>query len=645
LSSFTVASALLATTVFALIFVYLLLWLLVGLPLQRFLPLKSVPLSASIASFLATLSLLAWLTDISLAPWSAVEPSRLFVLLLLSLSVATGTYFAGMALGRYPNYRRMANASAVATPSVLGWVCASVWLYTYKIEGTGSRVYLVLFLIFAVTLTIILSNRISTRIRSDRVLALFLLVVTLLPGSIWAVGRTPQASTGSLPASKHRIQRVILITIDTLRSDVPSCYNPNCVPTPHIDQLAKDGIIFRNAVSAASWTLPAVASIMTGRSPWVHQAVKMDSELPESLPTLAELLRKKGFYTAAIVSNPFLAPQFNLSQGFLEYVYFPRPIGNSTGARLLSWGAPDLFDPSTDALTRSAADWLESNADKSFFLWLHYLDPHVPYAPPEDFYPQGEPPLALGYVFSVQANQDVRYGKFVPSLPERAWMKKLYDAETRYVDESLGKLLDGLKQLDVYDDSLIILTSDHGEEFWEHDGYEHGHTLYGELLRVPLIVKLPASAAKKEIVTPVATQALMPTIMELCCGSDLRDRLGMSSLVPLWQPAAGSFHEQPIVSMGSLWYENRESVIFDSMKYVRTLLTNREELYDLARDPEEKTSLATEHREQVEMAKEILQEHRREAAEVRKQYGLVQETEIQLDEQTRELLKTLGYVQ
>ena len=165
----------------------------------------------------------------------------------------------------------------------------------------------------------------------------------------------------------------------------------------------------------------------------------------------------------------------------------------------------------TAFLTQLAIRRLNRTKDAPSFLWLHYLDPHLPYAPPAEFVPPG---MEGAPVFANETA--VREGKAGVDPDEREWIRALYDAEVRYVDSQIGVLVQALNDMDLYEESLIILMSDHGEEFWDHGGFEHGHTMYRELLSVPLMVKLPHSTTVGTVETLVATEGLTPTILELC---------------------------------------------------------------------------------------------------------------------------------
>ena len=244
-------------------------------------------------------------------------------------------------------------------------------------------------------------------------------------------------------------------------------------------------------------------------------------------------MREAGYRTAATGDNSLLKPAHNLTQGFEDYNFFPkRSMGGSFGAVLLETRRRFQPEVSTEGLTDLFADGVRANRKNDFFLWFHYYDPHGPYAPPPRFLPEESPEPGVGTHFD--RSKEVRGGQFVPSLQERDWIRKLYESEVRYVDQSIGKLLVILDQLELYRDSLIIFTSDHGEEFWEHAGLGHGHSLHDELLWVPLIIKLPQEASRGQISTPVDTTSLTPTVLELCGISCRADGFSAGSLVSLW---------------------------------------------------------------------------------------------------------------
>jgi len=238
----------------------------------------------------------------------------------------------------------------------------------------------------------------------------------------------------------------------------------------------------------------------------------------------------------------------------------------------------------------------------------------------------------------------VRGGTLNLNGEQREWVRTLYDSEVLYVDRNVGLLLDHLKKLNLYDDTLIILTSDHGEEFWEHNGFDHGHTLYNELLWVPLIIKLPAPSLKTTVPQMVSVERIMPTVLELCGIEYKQDDMSYSSLVPTWSDSSESSDAVPIVCTGLRYYEEKEAVFFKGFKYILSLFSGRQEFYDLTEDPAERFNIA--HFSEAEMgeARKILTEYHKAAERLKKLYSLEKPQEQELDADTLRQLKSLGYV-
>ncbi|RMF93967.1 MAG: hypothetical protein D6734_08875, partial [Candidatus Schekmanbacteria bacterium] len=353
---------------------------------------------------------------------------------------------------------------------------------------------------------------------------------------------------------KHKIRHIILLSVDTLRKDMLSCYGNKRFKTDNIDKLAEDGIIYKNAISSSCWTIPSFASIMTGLYPHIHQMTEKDSRLNDKCKTLAEYFSENGYYTAAIGNNIFLSIKSNnIFQGFNYTDFYPKKTGQSSYITQLIGGLfPHLFllNANTTELTDLAINWIKENKDKDFFLWFHYIDPHVPYEPPEEYLPKVETPEGLKKVFN--EGKSVRYGYLINSKESREWIKGLYEGEVKYVNDNIGRFLASLKELDIYNDSLIVFLSDHGEEFWDHGGFEHGHTLYNELIDVPLIIKLPNFEIKGEVNQRVSTVSIMPTILKLCNISFNEDNISRG-ILPFSDDDRDSKEKNIIYSSGYLY--------------------------------------------------------------------------------------------
>lgn len=493
-------------------------------------------------------------------------------------------------------------------------------------------------------------------------IALLLTVATLN----WACRQQSRPDEAALP--EERLNQVILIVVDTLRADMLSCSNQASPGTPNMDHLAADGIRFTQARSASPWTLPSICSILTGFPVDVHQVLTEKTSLPAALPTLAEYMKDAGFHTAAGGWNPLLDAKYQLNRGFDSY-YIPIDGWFEKTGREKPLVPPGRRRQgkynSTPWITEFALDYLAVHEKEDFFLWLHFMDPHLPYLPAPEFMPARDIPDRL-----LKLAKNPARAKGTPSeltRSNREDIQALYEGEVRWVDAGIGKILDRLEELGLYDQALILLTSDHGEEFWEHGGFEHGHSVYDELIQVPLIVKLPVDARLRPsggtdtglcqpsperpfwtgvIGTTVSTQGILPLILDLFRIDNDDEYLKTVSLSPLIGLAAAAVgdEEPPVFSSGLLYGQNRETVIFDGIKYIRTPGTNQEELYDLRSDPGERVSLVSRYPGSVSRARSLLEGHHRRAGRIRSLYQ-VERTEIVLDEATRRELRALGYIE
>ncbi|MCP4404196.1 MAG: sulfatase [bacterium] len=577
---------------------------------------------------------------------------------MIGCFLASAGVYAFAAIIRHSPHRQTFVFLGLLLPILLAELVFFLWGIQYRSEWTffvhplwGKIIYA-----FFTLLTILILSRPPIRPWLPQLIGGLLLCLVISSGIKLLSTPRPRSLTAKLQGASHPIKHVILIIDDSLRADVLSCYNPQTRQTPFIDRLAQDGILFRQAFSAAPWTLPSVSSILTGLAPSVHQVTERTSRLADSLRTLAEYMHDEGYATAAIVNNGFLAPKHNISQGFMEYNFFPKILPWKDASFVLNVIAEQVLPlfpkqfPLTASpafLTESALTWLEAHYTRNFFLWIHYFDPHQPYNPSPSNLSDREPPSSLGY--KVDKFREIRGGYFVPSLEERSWIKTLYQAELQNVDRNIGRLIETLKRLGIYDESLIIFSSDHGEEFWEHDGYEHGHSLYNEVLWVPLLIKLPQSISaeirKNDVEFAISTQDITPTILDLCGIAYEQDTLSGTSLAPLWQPGFQAAHTEPVISSGILYYEKRESVIFDRMKYIRSLVTSRQELYDLKQDPGERHSVITRFPGKILKARDILERHHNTSRELSEYHHITEQESVNIDKNTMQQLKSLGYIQ
>lgn len=321
---------------------------------------------------------------------------------------------------------------------------------------------------------------------------------------------------------RERPPNVVLISIDTLRQDHVSAYGYPRATTPETDRMAGEGVLFENARSTAPWTAPAHASMFTGLPPSVHQLETREDRLRGDLTLLASLFKQNGYATAA----------------FLNCVYFDRKYGMSEGF--------DTYDVANDdtaeRVTQKALDWLSGRGRKPFLLFVHYFTPHWDLEPPDPFrgmFASRVPDLLYGTYEHLRGYID-------PGVPMpdaiRSQIVALYDGEIRYTDQQIGRLLAYLDEQGLRDDTIVVVTSDHGEEFKEHDSFGHAMTLHAEVNRVPLIVRYPGRLPPgRRLTHPVQISDLPATLAELA-GIPVAGQFvtHAKSLTPLFEQAPGA---------------------------------------------------------------------------------------------------------
>ena len=298
--------------------------------------------------------------------------------------------------------------------------------------------------------------------------------------------------------SKER-PHLLVICVDTLAAGRMSAYGYARPTTRRLAQFAREGTLFRHAVSPSSWTLPATASLLTGLPPNTHGVLgDQRSYLMEGLLTWPERLREEGLVGAAFVANPLVAEGNNFHQGFEHW--------------------DQQVDADADVLTDSLLDWVDGQADDArWFAYLHLMDPHAPYGAPgenRDRFIEEDDPL-LERDFDVLLPHQVQAGEVTLSPEEIEHVRALYDGEVAYMDRALGRLLDALEERGELQRTTILLTADHGEELFEHERLGHGYSLYEELVHVPLILVGPGVPQGIRVDTPVGTAGLANTVLHL----------------------------------------------------------------------------------------------------------------------------------
>lgn len=425
-------------------------------------------------------------------------------------------------------------------------------------------------------------------------------------------------TTGCSPS---RPQNVILVVVDTLRADHLGLYGYERDTSPELDKWASQGMVFEQALAPSPWTLPTFGSILTGLSPSQHAAgLRVRSAerwqrapLSSDVGTLPEILRQNGFATGAIVNNPFLREHFGASRGFDDYDY-------QKGRR-------------ADVVIDLAKQWVSDQRERPFFLMIHLIDPHLPYEAPEAV--RGRFGSSSASSVSTKVRKPI-----VEALPDLTTVDResigiRYDEEVAFVDQELGRLLRFLEKEGLWDQTLVVLTSDHGEELFDHGGFEHGHSMFQELLRVPLVLWGPGVRSGREPM-PVSLVDLAPTILTATGIAVDNDLAGTS----LWDAARKgiSSPRRELLSENTLWGRERQAIVAWPYKLILDPRSGQVQLFDLESDPGEKRDLAGEKREIVaELERRLRHRNARldsDSAEVGRA----------LSEEMEEELRALGYL-
>jgi choline-sulfatase len=379
----------------------------------------------------------------------------------------------------------------------------------------------------------------------------------------------PAGQAEALPPAEvvlhpERPYNVLLVVVDTLRADHLGAWGYDLSTSPQLDRLASSGLRFTRAISQAPWTTASIGSLLTSKYPTELGFVDERSALPEEALTLAELLRSAGARTGAVVSHSFCSDEYNFDQGFESF-----DDSNVLGH----------VGVSSPGVTGLALSFLEEHKDERFFLWVHYFDPHFAYTlhEPFDFAPDS---AYAGPVKSEMRFSELNALTLAP--PDVEQLHRLYDSEIAFTDAAIGQLLDKLEQLGLTDDTMVVFTADHGEEFLDHGRLGHSKTLYQELVHVPAIVRCP-DWAPGVVDTPVGNVDLYPTVLS-CLGLPQPEGLAGRPLGPAPPEPRPVFTESG--------RRNRlAAVISGDLK----LIGNRKkgyELYDLGSDPQERVDLS-----------------------------------------------------
>lgn len=504
---------------------------------------------------------------------------------------------------------------------------------------------IVIFILFRVILLRPLKGVVGWFIRpAGYVLVVAILLVAGFILSSSLAEKTEVVHSEFSPAGQANLSEapcVILIMIDTLRPDYLGCYGNDTLSTPNIDALARDATLFATTYSQATYTKPSTASLLTSRYPTEHQAIHKNNILPDNITTLAEAFTRAGFYSGGIVTNINLAPVFNFQQGFHEYVYLPPKFlfgANEAASRLVIYGVlrliwrrvqqgqyPYYYYQVAETVTGYFDDFLTRNKDRKFFLFIHYMDPHDPYFE--------HPYSGIGYARAAMPNPDPKFeGPF----------RDFYRQEVEYLDSWIGQLIAELRAAGLYENSIIALTSDHGEEFQEHGGWWHGNTLHEEQVRVPLLLKRPLGLKSQSVVETLTNSIdIAPTLL-VAAGLEPVPGMHGHDLFSVSQPE--DFTPQ-VYSEADFEGNVVRMVRIGPWKYIQTNPDNPrqrppEQLFYLPNDPGERINLMDVESARADELRLILEEKYQDLLAISEQG-----TQQEMDQTTKDRLRALGYTQ
>jgi hypothetical protein len=443
-------------------------------------------------------------------------------------------------------------------------------------------------------------------LRAFRILSIgaILLPIAL---SAYAASIRPDPMQAVFADAKLPVRNVLLISIDTLRADHLSCYGYNRETSPYIDQFAAEGVLFEQAISLAPWTLPSHMTMMTGLAPSVHGVDNINTALSPQIPTLAQVFAENGFSTGAFVSIFNLSPGYGFGPGFETY---------------------RLVQQDAEVVLAQAEKWIQTQ-DRPFFSFVHLFDAHYPYNAPGKF--RGYFGKRNDGLKDLVQEHFYKFLDAAPSFDEatRQAVIDRYDEEIGYVDNQLGHFIESLRKSGVLDQTLVLITSDHGEEFYDHGFWGHAVTLFDEHLHVPLIVRAPGLTAGQRISNQVNLGQLWELIFSTI-------KTGTIDAPP------GNIAYSETTAFGPRRFAVRgngkkytESYSFEGGNFGRSY---PESLYDILVDPKEQVNLLPKAQQMATLYKELLKLYKKSLPDS------VDKRTMPLDPAALENLKALGYV-
>jgi arylsulfatase A-like enzyme len=450
----------------------------------------------------------------------------------------------------------------------------------------------------------------------------------------------------SSPQQSITLERpnIILIVMDMVRADHLSCYGYQHNTTPHIDNIASEGVLFENAFSAAPWTVPSHASLFTSMLTCQHDTHGSHPWLDDQFNTIAEVLSENGYITLGYSNNPLVSPSYNLAQGFDTFEFTQigkRKLGLHGYLRIRRWlgmgnqviidgvGYGLIEDDGAESTNKTVKDWISiaSQHENPFFLFINYMEAHEPLHPPEPYAMRFMP---KGFGWDDVDRGLLRYPEYLTGVVPHdddafAIRRALYDAEISYLDVRIGELFEYLRESNVLDETLLIIASDHGENFGDHGLMDHMFCVYDTLTHVPLIMRYPGVFEGGQTVEDLIRLIdIFPTILDISAinSYDIEKMSGNSLLKETKEPELRFAISQDRIWLGALKNLHIANQDFDSSIFQRELESirteqykyiwgsdGREELYDIRIDPQELDNLIESEPEVANELRSLLLEN------------------------------------
>ena len=453
---------------------------------------------------------------------------------------------------------------------------------------------------------------------------------------------------------------IILIVMDAVRAKHLSCYGYHRPTAPNLERFAERSVVYETAISPAGWSLPSHASMFTGLYPSRHGAHDQHKYLRPEYPTLAEVLRSWGYHTLALCYNAYISPTTGLDRGFEEFNSvarrLPRPLGKikqkaETGAAILL-GQRDSGARFTNRQVVAALRHLQTS-ERPFFMFVHYLEPHAPYCPPKKY--NRYLPKEVSSREAKRVNQDrVKYLAELVSMDEQDFeiLTALYDGEITYLDTCVAQVLRQLEESGMLDQTMVIITADHGENIGDHQMMGHTYCLYDTLLHVPLIIHYPqGTTTPGRVEHQVQTLDLLPTILSMLGDTSSETYRSLQG----YDLLSSTTHEFTIAEQANpdltTFYSRFPGV--DVSRYdraIKMIRTDRckyiwasdgnHELYDLQADPDEQCNIIAERPDISRDLDRRLTEWRNDFEEAAPLDEIPE-----FDEAVKDRLRALGYLE